>query len=149
MKPRVLIVDDSLTVRMDLGEAFDLAGFTNTLCSTLSEARQAISAGSFALIILDVLLPDGDGLEFLKELRTDPSTAATPVILLSSEAEVRDRVRGLNTGATDYVGKPYDQSYIVARAQELLRKKEPPSGSAKSRTVLVIDDSPTFREGLR
>ncbi len=149
MKHSVLIVDDSLTVRMDLGEAFELAGFTNTLCSTLSEARQAISAASFALIILDVLLPDGDGIEFLREIRTTPSTAATPVMLLSSEAEVRDRVRGLNTGADEYVGKPYDQSYVVARAQELLRKKEPTRGSAKSRTVLVIDDSPTFREELR
>ena len=149
MKPNVLIVDDSLTVRMDLGEAFDLAGFTNTLCSTLAEARQAISAGFFSLIVLDVLLPDGDGIEFLRELRTAPSTAATPVMLLSSEAEVRDRVRGLNTGATDYVGKPYDQTYIVARAQELLRKKEPGSGSGKSRTVLVIEDSPTFRDELR
>jgi DNA-binding response OmpR family regulator len=134
---------------MDLGEAFELAGFTNTLCSTLAETRQAISAGFFALIILDVLLPDGDGIEFLKELRTSPSTAATPVMLLSSEAEVADRVRGLSTGADEYVGKPYERSYVVARAQELLRKKEPVSGSAKSRTVLVIDDSPTFREELK
>jgi two-component system NtrC family sensor kinase len=149
VKPSVLIVDDSLTVRMDLREAFELAGFTNTLCSTLSEARQAISLGSFALIILDVLLPDGDGIEFLREIKTTSSTAGTPVILLSSEAEVRDRVRGLNTGADEYVGKPYEQSYVVARAQELLRKKEPAGGSAKSRTVLIIDDSPTFREELR
>ncbi len=149
MKPSILIVDDSLTVRMDLGEAFELAGFTNTLCSTLAEARQAISTGFFALIVLDVLLPDGDGIEFLREIRTAPSTAATPVMLLSSEAEIRDRVRGLNTGADEYVGKPYDQSYVVARAQELLRKKEPADGSGKSRTVLIIDDSPTFREELR
>jgi two-component system NtrC family sensor kinase len=149
LKPSILIVDDSLTVRMDLGEAFELAGFTNTLCSTLAEARQAISTGFFALIVLDVLLPDGDGIEFLREIRTAPSTAATPVMLLSSEAEIRDRVRGLNTGADEYVGKPYDQSYVVARAQELLRKKEPADGSGKSRTVLIIDDSPTFREELR
>ncbi len=149
MKPSVLIVDDGLTVRMDLREAFELAGFTNTLCSTLSEARQAISLGSFALIILDVLLPDGDGIEFLREIKTTSSTAGTPVILLSSEAEVSDRVRGLNTGADEYVGKPYEQSYVVARAQELLRKREPADGSTKSRTVLIIDDSPTFREDLR
>ena len=62
---------------------------------------------------------------------------------------MRDRVRGLNTGADDYVGKPYDESYVVARARELLRTKKPATGSARSKTVLVIDDSPTFREELK
>jgi two-component system, NtrC family, sensor kinase len=145
----VLIVDDSLTVRMDLGEAFDAAGFHCTLCSSLSEARQALSADRFALIVLDVLLPDGDGVEFLREIRSTISAAGTPVMLLTSEVEVRDRIRGLNTGADEYVGKPYDHSYVVGRARELLRKKEPASESAKSKTVLVIDDSRTFREELK
>ena len=149
MKPRILIVDDSLTVRMDLGEAFEVAGFTNTLCSTLSEARGVLLRGSFDVIILDVLLPDGDGIEFLREIKATPLASGTPVMLLSSEAEVRDRVRGLNTGADDYVGKPYDQSYVVARARELLRSKESPSESLKPKSVLVIDDSPTFREELK
>lgn len=149
MKPRILIVDDSLTVRMDLGEAFELAGFANTLCSTLSEARKALLTDFFHLVVLDVLLPDGDGIEFLREIRTAPSMVGTPVMLLSSEAEVRDRVRGLNTGADDYVGKPYDQSYVVARAREILREKESPHESQESKTVLVIDDSPTFREELK
>lgn len=149
MKPSVLVVDDSLTVRMDLGEVLDFAGFHCTLCSTLWEGRQALLGNQFSLIILDVLLPDGDGLAFLREIKSEPSTASTPVMLLSSEAEVRDRVRGLNTGADEYVGKPYDQSYVVARARELLRKKEPASDSLRPKTVLVIDDSPTFREELK
>jgi two-component system NtrC family sensor kinase len=149
LNPSVLIVDDSLTVRMDLGEAFKLAGIANTLCSTVSEAREAVSKDPFALIILDVLLPDGDGIDFLREIRGTPLAAETPVMLLSSEADVKDRVRGLNRGADEYVGKPYDQSYVVARARELLRKKEPARESARSKTVLVIDDSPTFREELR
>lgn len=149
MKPAVLVVDDSLTVRMDLGEALELAGFQCTLCSTLSEGRQALLGSPFSLIILDVLLPDGDGVEFLREMRSNPSTVNTPVMLLSSEAEVRDRVRGLSTGADEYVGKPYDQSYVIARARELLRRKEPAKESPKSRTVLVIDDSATFREELK
>lgn len=147
MKPCVLIVDDSLTVRMDLGEAFESAGFATTLCSTLSEARSTLATGPYALVILDILLPDGDGLEFLQEIRSTAATANISVMLLSSEMEVRDRVRGLKTGADEYVGKPYDQSYVVARALELLRKKKPESETAT--TVLIIDDSQTFREELR
>jgi two-component system NtrC family sensor kinase len=149
LKPGVLIIDDSLTIRMDLGEAFESAGFINTLCPTLSEARTAISTGFFALIILDVLLPDGDGIDFLREIRNTPATATALVMLLSSEAEVSDRTRGLKTGADEFVGKPYDRSYVVARALELLRKREPTSGTARSTTVLIIDDSPTFREELK
>jgi two-component system NtrC family sensor kinase len=149
LNPSVLIVDDSLTVRMDLGEAFELTGFATMLCSTMAEARTALSTGSYSLIILDVLLPDGDGIDLLREIRQTPATAGTLVMLLSSEAEVSDRTRGLKTGADEYVGKPYDQSYVVARALELLRRREPGSGAARSTTVLIIDDSPTFREELK
>jgi len=149
LKPTVLIVDDSLTVRMDLGEAFELTGFATMLCSTMAEARSALSTGSFSLIILDVLLPDGDGVDLLREIRQTSATAGTLIMLLSSEAEVRDRTRGLKTGADEYIGKPYDQSYVVARALELLRKREPGSTAARSTTVLIIDDSPTFREELK
>jgi two-component system, NtrC family, sensor kinase len=149
LKPSVLIVDDSLTVRMDLGEAFELTGFATMLCSTMAEARSALSTSSFSLIILDVLLPDGDGVDLLREIRQTAATAETLIMLLSSEAEVSDRTRGLKTGADEYIGKPYDQSYVVARALELLRKREPGSGTARSTTVLIIDDSPTFREELK
>jgi two-component system, NtrC family, sensor kinase len=149
LKPSVLIVDDSLTVRMDLGEAFELTGFATMLCSTVAEARSALSTGSFSLIILDVLLPDGDGTDLLREIRQTSAAAGTLVMLLSSEAEVSDRTRGLNTGADEYIGKPYDQSYVVARALELLRKREPGSSPAIATTVLIIDDSPTFREELK
>lgn len=150
MKPQVLIVDDSLTVRMDLGETFELAGFASTLCSTVAEARNALSLQSFALILLDVHLPDADGIEFLREIKDSADTAKISVILLSAEAEVEDRIRGLKTGADEYVGKPYDDAYVIARARELLRKQlEPEGDESRSRTVLIIDDSPTFREELR
>jgi two-component system NtrC family sensor kinase len=149
LKPSVLIVDDSLTVRMDLGEAFELAGFATMLCSTVAEARSALSTGSFSLTILDVLLPDGDGIDLLREIRQTPALGGTLVMLLSSEAEVSDRTRGLQTGADEYVGKPYDQSYVVARALELLRQRDPGSSAARSTTVLIIDDSATFREELK
>ena len=140
---RVLIVDDSLTVRMDLGEVFELGGFACTLCPNIAEARLALDKETFSLLITDVLLPDGNGVDFLKEVKS--RWPALPVMLLSSEAEVRDRVRGLQTGADEYVGKPYDQTYMVSRARELIRK--PSEG--RSASILVIDDSLTFREELK
>jgi len=149
VKPAILIVDDSLTIRMDLGETFELAGFATTLCATLTEARTALLAAPFALIILDVILPDGDGVEFMREVRTSAATANIPIILLSSETEVRHRIRGLETGADEYVGKPYDQLYIVARARELLRNEEPEGEERGFASVLIIDDSPTFLNELR
>ncbi|MDB6013546.1 MAG: putative multi-sensor signal transduction histidine kinase [Gammaproteobacteria bacterium] len=149
MKPGVLIVDDSITVRMVLDDAFRAAGIVTTLCATIAAARSAILTNSFALIVLDILMPDGDGIDLLREIRNTPATSSTIVMLLSTEAEVQDRTRGLETGADEYVGKPFDQSYIVARALELLRKKEPERGDERSTTVLIIDDSLTFREALQ
>jgi len=142
---RVLVVDDSLTVRMDLKEAFDAAGFDASLASSIADARAAIANEDYALVVLDVVLPDGDGIALLAELKR---RSQAPVILLSTEAEVRDRVRGLKTGANEYVGKPYDATYVVARAKELVRANARRSGAPRN-TVLVIDDSATFREELK
>jgi DNA-binding response OmpR family regulator len=145
MKPAVLIVDDSLTVRMDLDEGLRAAGLETTLCDSVAAARGALARGP-SLIVLDVLLPDGDGVEFLKEIKSAPTTRRIPVILLSTEAEVRDRVRGLQTGADDYIGKPYDRSHVVSRALELVRSSLPEESSP---SVLLIDDSATFRETVK
>ncbi|MGH7093293.1 MAG: response regulator [Stellaceae bacterium] len=148
MTDRILVVDDSLTVRMNLLQTLAAAGLDATACVTLAEARAALADGGFGLVILDVLLPDGDGIDLLAELREAPATRAIAVMLLSSETEVRDRIRGLKTGADDYVGKPYEPSYLVARAREMLRRGEPPAPPADA-AILVVDDSPTFRAALR
>jgi DNA-binding response OmpR family regulator len=142
----VLILDDSLTVRMDLDAVFRAGGFGTTLCRTVAEARRAIARDRHALVVLDVQLPDGSGVDLLAELRADPATAATPVMLLSTEAAVGDRIRGLAVGANDYIGKPYDAAYVLARARELVSR--PNAGERPRPLVLVIDDSPTFRAAL-
>ncbi len=147
MSHRVLIVDDSLTVRMDLRQAFESAGFGTVLCATGAQARAAFAAESFDVAVLDVLLPDDDGVSLLGELRDMPARRDTVVVLLSSEAEVRDRVRGLHKGADEYVGKPYDAGYLIARVRQLLGEGRPDGTGLP--TVLVIDDSATFRHRLR
>ncbi len=143
MNERVVIVDDSLTVRMDLREAFHDAGFETVLCSTIAEARAALDETS-DLVVLDVVLPDGDGVELLRELRSDRRTESMPILLLSSEAEIADRIRAIETGANAYVGKPYDASYVVSRARVLVRRNR----RGPSTTILIIDDSVTYREEL-
>jgi DNA-binding response OmpR family regulator len=147
MKTTVVILDDSLTVRMDLAEAFDAAGFQTVPCSTVAEARVALHRGDAQVFVLDVLLPDGNGVEFTQEIRQSANGASAIIVMLSSEAEVKDRALGLQTGADEYVGKPYDVGYLVARVRELVQARAPSAGDGK--TILVIDDSITFREALR
>jgi two-component system NtrC family sensor kinase len=146
MTGKTLIVDDSLTVRMDLAEAFRAAGLDTLLAATAAETRKLLASENVALVILDVVLPDADGLELLQEIRA--RAAPPPVLLLSTESDVRDRIRGLRTGADDYVGKPYDTGYVIARAKSLLGERTPAPPATRS-TILVVDDSPTFREELR
>ena len=112
MKLRVLIVDDSLTVRMDIGEALQSAGFDTVMCADLRSAREALAREGSVLIVLDILLPDGDGLDFLKELRSSPATAQIPVLLLSTEADAKNRVRGMGAGADEYIMKPFDREIV-------------------------------------
>ncbi len=145
MNETVLVVDDSLTVRMDLTEALRAAGLDAVPCACASEAREHLARRDVAVAILDLVLPDGDGLELLREIRAARGTSVA-VVLLSSEVEVRDRIRGLTTGADEYVGKPYDAGYLVARVQELARRRGPVTAEAP---LLLIDDSPTFRDSLR
>jgi DNA-binding response OmpR family regulator len=146
MSDTILIVDDSLTVRMDLADAFEEAGFSILTCADIAAARATLLETAVGLVVLDVVFPDGDGVEFLKELRAVPAMAQIPVLMLSSEAEVKDRIRGLKTGATEYVGKPYDTGYMIARIRELLHPDSDASGKA---TILIIDDSATYREELQ
>jgi DNA-binding response OmpR family regulator len=152
----VLIVDDSLTVRMDLSESLEAAGVKSELAATALEARALFDRQHFSLIILDINLPDGDGIDLLREIRTTEINGKTPVMLLSTEGEVRDRIRGLATGADEYVGKPYETSYVVARARELLKRdtKKDKREDEDQETpalplILLIDDSMTFREMLK
>jgi len=148
----VLIVDDSLTVRMDLKEAFEGVAFRTLICASAQDARVAVCRDAVDVIVLDVMLPDGDGVDLLAELREHPNTRKAVVVMLSSESKVKDRMRALRTGADEYVGKPYDAHYVVAKARKLLRGRnsETTRDGARNRPlILIVDDSVTFRETLR
>lgn len=155
MKPKVLIVDDSASVRADLRQVLGDAEFLPLVCGSIEEARREISEEQPDLIILDVLLEDGDGVELLKRLRAEERTAHIPILVLSTQVMVEARLRGLRGGATDYVGKPYDPAYVVKRARELTqaRPMEPEPeptllAAGHRRRVLVVDDGMTFRQAV-
>ncbi len=146
MSGRILVVDDSLTVRMDLLHALEGEGYSVTLAKTLGEARLELARTRPDLVVLDVTLPDGDGVDLLRELRATPADVTLPVILLSSQGEVEDRLRGIAAGAHDYAAKPYDRGYLLSRIRMLLPPELHPVGRSR---VLIVEDSLTFRHELR
>ena len=120
----VLVVDDSLTVRMDLEEAFAAAGFEPILAADVASARRALARQRRSRSSCSTCSsPTATGSSCSPRCERSPRHAGTPVVLLSTEAEVQHRVRGLQTGADEYVGKPYDAAHVVARARELVRRR--------------------------
>jgi signal transduction histidine kinase/DNA-binding LytR/AlgR family response regulator len=148
MSADVLVVDDSATVRADLQEAFEHEAFSVETAATMEAGVAALDRGRFGLVVLDVVLPDGDGLDLLRRIRSDSRTLMLPVMLLSTESEVASRIRGLSVGADEYVGKPYDRGYVVDRARQLIRARVSGPGMAPRRVVLLAEPSPTFRQAL-
>jgi DNA-binding response OmpR family regulator len=156
-QPKTLIVDDSLLDRLHLKQDLEGAGFAATLSDTLAGARDACAKSAFALIVLDVHLADGNGVDLLKELRARPETANTPIIMLSVADKVKDRTRGLTHGADVYMGKPYVSSELIACAHSLVgSQKSEALALARSAAsadvpikILVVDDSLMIRETMK
>lgn len=121
--PRVCIVEDE----PDIGELIRLhlqrAGFQPRLFSNAESFRVHLRSHAADLLILDLMLPDADGMEVCKALRGDPKTAAIPIIIVTAKGEETDRVLGLELGADDYVTKPFSPRELVARAKAVLRRQ--------------------------
>lgn len=139
----VLVLDSSVTVRMDLDDAFRASGWTALLCGSAAAARDAIRQRMPDAIVLDVVLPDANGLELLREWRADPAFAGVPVLLLSSEEDIRDSNEPPGVPPDAYVGKPYDRAEVVFRAERLARERGAHSQTEPWR-VLAVDDSATY-----
>jgi two-component system phosphate regulon response regulator PhoB len=129
-KPRILVVDDEPET-VELIE-FNLrqAGFDTASAADGAEALKKARAQLPDLIVLDLMLPEMDGMEVCKILRRDPTTTAVPIIMLTAKAAELDRVLGLELGADDYVTKPFSPRELVLRAKKLLgrgqSKSQPP-----------------------
>ncbi len=122
MKPKILLVDDEPDALEVLGFRLREAGFTPILAKDGVRAITAARDERPALIVLDVMLPEVDGLEVCKILRRDPATAGIPILMLTARAAEMDRVLGLELGADDYVTKPFSPRELVLRIRKLLAR---------------------------
>jgi len=120
MKPKILIVDDEPDALEVLGFKLKEAGYLPLLAKDGARAIALARDERPALIVLDLMLPEVDGLEVCKILRRDPGTAAIPILMLTARAAEMDRVLGLELGADDYVTKPFSPRELVLRIKKLL-----------------------------
>ncbi len=125
MAARLLLVEDDPAIARTVAYALERDGLAVNHSLLLSDARHLLRAHRFDLLVLDVGLPDGSGLELLRELRQQGHTL--PVLMLSAHGEEIDRVLGLELGADDYLPKPFSPRELAARAKALLRRAAGPA----------------------
>jgi DNA-binding response OmpR family regulator len=134
---RLLIVEDNIELSRLVAAGLVAAGYETDIVGSVGEAREAVRSVSYAAMILDLNLPDGDGLSILIELRRrmDP----LPVLVLTARDGLQDRVNGLRNGADDYLAKPFAVVELVARLEAILRRPGQLLGSSLNLANLVYD----------
>jgi two-component system, OmpR family, phosphate regulon response regulator PhoB len=121
----ILIVEDETALIELLRYNFEAAGYSVRVASTGAAAEEALAEERFDVVLLDWMLPEVTGIELCRRIRQRPETRALPVIMLTARGEEADRVRGLSTGADDYVVKPFSVNEVLARVKSLLRRVTP------------------------
>lgn len=147
MPPAILVVEDELLTRRTLQELLQREGFTVMTVGTVAEAMGEVQRRAYDLIVLDILLPDGDGLVACKRIR---ERHRMPIVILSTKRQLQDRVAGLETGADDYIVKPFEPLEVVARIRAQLRRAQELNTDAAATVIhagrLVID--PMLQDAL-
>ncbi len=133
----LLIIEDNRDLVQILTEGFAENGFSVESALSGEEGLEKAAESDFRCILLDIMLPGINGLEVLETLRT--RGVRTPVIFLTARDTVEDRIQGLDLGADDYVGKPFDFRELVSRVRALIRRTEDPRRSLLSCGPLVLD----------
>jgi two-component system phosphate regulon response regulator PhoB len=143
--PKILVVEDEADLVRTLDYNFRQAGFD--VWSTMSgrEGLRLAAAKSPDLVLLDLMLPDLQGTDVCRQLKADPKTRATPVIIMTARGEEVDRVVGFEIGADDYVTKPFSVRELVLRARAVMRRSDAPAGSEPVRMGPLLIDSEAHR----
>jgi two-component system phosphate regulon response regulator PhoB len=121
----ILVVEDEAPIREMLRFALSRAEFQVAEAATAQDARLRIAEARPDLILMDWMMPGMSGVEFTRELKSQPGTRDIPVIMVTARAEEEDKVRGLNIGCDDYVSKPFSYPELIARIQAVLRRAVP------------------------
>jgi two-component system catabolic regulation response regulator CreB len=121
--PNILVVEDEPAIAESIAYSLRRDGFHVVIAGTLAQASREIAAGPLDLVVLDLMLPDGSGFDLIGQIRRGPAEVA--IIVLSSRDGEADRVAALETGADDYVTKPFSPREIVARVRAVLRRAAP------------------------
>ncbi|GMV73918.1 MAG: DNA-binding response regulator [Rubrivivax sp.] len=128
MSTRLLLIDDDTRLTGMLGDYLRRNGFESEAAASLREGRERLRQGGFDALVLDLMLPDGDGLELTRELRADSRWRRLPLLMLTARGEPMDRILGLEIGADDYLPKPFEPRELLARVKALLRRAAPAPG---------------------
>ncbi|KJR41616.1 two component transcriptional regulator, winged helix family [Candidatus Magnetoovum chiemensis] len=133
----ILIIDDDRDILKVLKANLEMYNFVATTADTWKQARQLLNEKHFSLIILDIMLPDSDGISICRDLRKDGSTI--PIIMLTAKDKLSDKIMGLDCGADDYVVKPFEILELVARIKACLRRSADTKTEILTFGDIVID----------
>lgn len=134
--PHILVVDDDQRLRDLLRMYLSGNGFVTATAADAAEARQQLKSLTFDLIVLDIMMPGENGLEFVRSLRKE--AVGVPVLLLTAMGETEDRIIGLESGADDYLSKPFEPRELVLRINSILRRLPQTGATGPVQTTLKL-----------
>ena len=134
MSVKILIIEDEPDIRRNLEYNLGREGFNASSVATLDGAYEKINSKKFDLILLDLMLPDGSGLDFCKKIKSNSETEAIPVVILTAKDDEVDKVVGFELGADDYVTKPFSVRELILRVKAILKRSD-----TKTKEVVEVE----------
>ena len=134
MNVNILVIEDEPDIRRNLEYNLGREGFNASSVGSLDEAGEKLKSKKFDLILLDLMLPDGSGLDLCKKIKSNSETEATPIIILTAKDDEVDKVVGFELGADDYVTKPFSVRELILRIKAILKRSD-----TKTKEVVEVE----------